>query len=48
MLATLVIAAITHHQRALSRIIDDSLTVSQRARLDALLEKEPEIGAADG
>jgi hypothetical protein len=47
-LATLVIAAITHHQRALSRIIDDSLTVSQRARLDALLEKEPETGAADG
>jgi TnpA family transposase len=47
-LATLVIAAITHHQCALSRIIDDSLTVSQRARLDALLEKEPEAGAADG
>jgi hypothetical protein len=47
-LATLVIAAIIHHQRALSRIIDDSLTDSQRTRLDALLEKEPETGAADG
>jgi hypothetical protein len=47
-LATLVIAAVTHHQRALSRIIDDSLTDSQRTRLDALLEKEPETGAANG
>jgi len=47
-LAALVAAAVTHHQRALSRIIDDNLTDGQRARLDALLEKAPEAGAANG
>ena len=47
-LAALVVAAITHHQRALGRIIDETLTDAQRTRLDALLEKAPEAGAADG
>ena len=44
-LATLIVAGVSHHQHTLSQIIDDCLSESQRGRLDELLEKEP--GATD-
>ena len=47
-LADLVVAALEQRQDALSDIIDDSLTPSQRQKLDALLGKAGVDGDEDG
>jgi TnpA family transposase len=47
-LADMIVAALNQHQRTLSKIIDDSLGATQRARLDELLEKEPADGTDEG
>ncbi len=47
-LADLIIAALTHHQRTLSQIVDDHLNKNQRTKLDELLEKEPGNGTDGG
>ena len=48
LLAKLVVVAMDLRQKALSDIIESSLTESQREKLDALLAKAPVDGAQDG
>lgn len=47
-LANLIVAALSRHQRALSEIIDACLSETQRGKLDELLEKEPGSGGNAG
>lgn len=47
-LAGLIVTAINRHRRALSDIVNASLSEKQRTALDALLEKESDNGTSEG
>jgi hypothetical protein len=47
-LANQIVAAINHHQRTLSKIVENNLSKNQRTKLDELLEKEPGTGTDGG